>query len=58
MLRIYTINDVEKNLYVYKNENKHPSGCADKVLVYLFMISTLSTRVSLKLIRRDKCSGT
>ena len=32
MLRIYTINDVKKNLYVYKNENKHPRGWASSSL--------------------------
>ena len=26
MLRIFTVNDVEKDFYVYKNENKHPRG--------------------------------
>ena len=35
MLRIFTINDVEKNFYVYKNESKHPRGCADQGLVII-----------------------
>ena len=31
MLIIFTINDVEKNIYIYKNENKHSRGYTIKI---------------------------
>ena len=43
MLRIFTVNNVEKNFYVYKNKSKRQPGCADQVLVSVICVVKLPT---------------
>lgn len=35
-VKIFTIKNIEKHFYVYKNEIKHPRGYADQGLVCFY----------------------